>query len=78
MHWDKIKENVSDSPPPVGWAVELDRGIADVDQGRVTSIAAVIGDLNATLEEMTNEANDQAGHGDDIPNRSAANERPQG
>jgi hypothetical protein len=77
MRWKEIKEDVSGAPAPTGWAEALDRGIADVNQGRVTSVSDVISDLDATLAEMANDPNDQVGHGNDIPNRATTNKRPQ-
>jgi hypothetical protein len=76
MGWKKTKEDASGAPPPAGWAEELDRGLADVDKGRVTPISDVISDLDATLAGMANEVDDQVGHGDNIPNRATTNKRP--
>jgi hypothetical protein len=76
MRWKEIKEDASGALPPAGWAEELDQGIDDVDHGRVTQISEVISDLDATLTEMANEA-DQVGHGNNIPNSATTNKRPQ-
>jgi len=76
MRGKEINEDASGALPPAGWAEELDQGINDVDHGRVTRTSEVIGDLDATLAEMANEADDQVGHGNNIPNSATTNKRP--
>jgi hypothetical protein len=77
MRRKAVKDDASGALSPAGWAEELDRGIEDVDQGRMTPVSDVISDLDATLAEMASEADNQVGHGNDIANRATTNRRNQ-
>ncbi len=77
MRRKAIKDDALGARSPAGWAEELNRGIDDVDQGRVTPVSDAISDLDATLAEMVDKADDRAGHCNDIPNRATTNRRPQ-
>ncbi len=78
MRLKAIKKGAPPAQSPAGRAEELDRGIVDLNRGRVTRISDVISDLDVTLAEMANKADDPVGHGNHISNRATTHRRPKG